>query len=131
MEAADVRKAEDGAGEQAAERTGKWRHDDEEREAEGQLGAAVPARQVVGGAGHHARLEDAEDEAHAAGGRQVVHEGGPYRGDAEAERQQRDEPPGAYPLAGDGRGDLKDDVRHVEGREHRVVVVAFQVEVPL
>lgn len=85
-------------------------HDDVERQAEGKLGAAVPAGQVVRNTRHHARLEDTEQEADTGGLVEVVHEGGAKRDDAEAERDSRDEPTGTNPLAHDVGRNLEQDV---------------------
>lgn len=129
MEGAEVVQREDGRGEQPAECAGQGRHDHVQRQAEGELGALVPAGEVVGNAGQHAGLEDAEEEADAADGGAGLAEGGGDGDDAEGEGGGGEEPAGADPLAEDGGGDLEEDVGDVEGGEDDVVVVAFEVEV--
>ncbi|KAI2283161.1 hypothetical protein LOZ03_006797 [Ophidiomyces ophidiicola] len=128
-QAAEVGELEDAGGQQAAEGAGQRGHGDVEREAEGQLAAAVPARHVVGDAGEHAGLEDAEQEAHAAHGGLVLHEGGADGADAEAETDGGQIPAGADPLAQHVGGDLEEDVGDVEDAEHGIVVVAGHVQV--
>jgi hypothetical protein len=54
-----------------------------------------------------------------------VDERGAERGDAEAERDDGDEPAGPDPLAGDVGGDLEEDIGDVEDGEDGVVVVSY------
>lgn len=126
---ADVVERQDGRGEQTAKGTGHGRHDDEEGQAEGELGAAVEAGEVVADSGEHAGLEHAEEEAHAGGLGKVVDKGRGQRDGAEAERDAGEPPSGAKVLAGDVGGDLKDDVRDVKDGEEGIVVVAGQAQV--
>lgn len=114
---------------QPSKRSRQRRHDDVQRQAKRQLRATVPSRHVVRDAGEHARLKDAEQEADAADGSFRLDKG---RGDADAAKEERgrgEEPARADVFAGDGRGDLKEDVGDVEDGEDHVVVVALEVEV--
>lgn len=129
MQPTEVGQLQDARGEQAPEGARQGGHDDVQGQAEGELAAAVPAGEVVGDAGHHAGLEDAEQEAHPHGLRLVRDEGGAERGDAEAEGDGGQEPAGADPFADDVGGDLEDDVADVEDGQDGVVVVSFQFEV--
>lgn len=115
--------------EQPAKRPRQRRHDDVQRQAKRELGATVPSGHVVRDAGEHARLKDAQQEADAADGSFRLDES---RGDADAAKEERgrgEEPTRADVFAGDGGGDLKEDVGDVEDGEDHVVVVALEVEV--
>ena len=61
----------------------------------------------------------------------VVHKPSADGADTETEGDRRDVPPRADPFAGHVGRYLEDDVGDVEDGQDRVVVVAFQTEIPL
>lgn len=131
VEAAKVIEGQDGRSEEAAKGTSQGGHDDVQGQTVDQLGAAVPSGHVVGDAGQHACLEDAEDEADAADLGLVGDEGGEDGHETEAETGQGNEPAGPHPLAEDVCWDLEDDVADVEDAEDNVVVEVDEAEVRL
>lgn len=130
-QAAKALELEDAGGEETTEGTGHGSHDDVETETEGELGTAVPSREIVGDAGKHTSLESTEEEANTGGLGEVVDESHGDGKTTEAEGDGGDEPAGAKVLAADVGWDLENNVGDVEDGEETVVVVTGKVEIIL
>lgn len=110
VEAAKVVESENGAGQETTKGTSQRSHDHVERQAECQLRALVPTGEVVCDTGQHASFEDTEKEADTTDGALGVDESSGDTDDAKGQRGSREEPAGTHPFAGDGGGNLEDDV---------------------
>lgn len=102
-----------------------------QRQAKSQLAATVPSREIVGDARQHSGFKSTQQEAHTGGAVDVVDKSSANRANAKAERDGRDEPTGANPLAAHVGGKLKDNIGNVEDGQEEVVVVALEAKVLL